>query len=80
MTRKISFIIVTVVAALVFAVPAGARGSMIPECLESKALCEPAGSKPTGKPRGQDARPRTQPKLNTDGLQQTWRAGNHIMY
>ena len=42
-----------------------------------KALCEPVGSKPAGKPRSQVARPRIQPTVNTDG---TWRAGNHIMY
>jgi hypothetical protein len=49
---------------------------MIPECLESKALCQPVGSKPAGKPQSQNVRLRSQPKLNADG---TWRAGNHTM-
>ena len=78
MTGKlIPLTLATVGAALAVAVPAGARGSMIPECLDSKVLCEPSGSKPAGKPRKQEARPRIQPTINTDG---TWRAGNHIMY
>ena len=74
--KMIPLTLATVGAALAFAVPAGAQSSMIPECLESKALCQPAGSKPASKPRGQDVRLRSQPKVNADG---TWRAGNHIM-
>ena len=74
--KTIPLTLATVSAALAFAAPASAGGSMIPECQQSKALCQPTGSQPAGKPRSQDVRPRSQPKLNTDG---TWRAGNHIM-
>ena len=74
--KMIPLTLATIGAALAFAAPAGAGGSAIPECLESPGLCQPAGSKPTGKPQ-QDARLRTQPRANNDG---TWRAGNHIMY
>lgn len=74
--KMIPLTLASVGAALAFAVPAGAQGSMIPECLESKALCQPASSKPPGKPGGQNVRLRSQPKVNADG---TWRAGNHIM-
>ena len=28
----------------------------------------------------QDVRPRMQPTLHTDGQQQIWQAGNHLMY
>jgi hypothetical protein len=74
--KTIPVTLATVVAALAFAVPAGAQGSMIPECLETPALCQPVGSKPAGKPRSQDLRPKAQPKVSADG---TWRAGNHVM-
>ena len=79
MTRKIPLIIVTVGAALVFAVPAGAKSS-IGGCLESVA-CQPTGARPIDKlPRSRAVRPKIQPALYTDGQQQTWRAGDHIMY
>ena len=78
MARKISLIIVTVGAALVFAVPAGAKSSL-GGCLES--VCQPTGARPIDKqPRSQAVRPKVQPTLYTDGQQQTWRAGSHIMY
>ena len=76
MTRKtIPLTLATVGAALAFAVPAGAGGSMIPECRESPELCQPAGSKPD-KHRKQNVRLKAQPRANTDG---TWQAGNHVM-
>jgi len=79
MTPKIPLVIVTAAAALVFAVPAGAKSS-IGGCLESR-VCQQPGSGPIDKlPRSQTVRPKIQPKLYTDGQQQTWRAGNHIMY
>ena len=74
--KTIPAILATVGAALAFAVPVGAQGSMIPECRETPALCQPVGSKPAGKPRGHDLRLKAQPKVNADG---TWRAGDHIM-
>jgi hypothetical protein len=74
--KMIPLTLATFAVTLAFAVPAGAQGSMIPECLESKALCQPVGSKPAGKPQSQNVRLRSQPKLNADG---TWRAGNHTM-
>lgn len=77
MTGKIPLTIVTIGAALAFAAPAGAGGSMIPECLESPGLCQEVGSKPGEKPQGQNVRLRIQPKVNADG---TWRAGNHVMH
>ena len=46
--KMIPLTLATVAVTLAFAVPAGAQGSMIPECLESKALCQPVGSKPAG--------------------------------
>ena len=76
MTRKIPLIIVTVGAALAFAVPAGAQSSRA-GCLESTPACKPVGARPIDKPRGQDARLRIQPKLTGNG---TWRAGNHTMF
>jgi hypothetical protein len=79
MTRKISLTIVTVGAALVFAVPAGAKSSL-GGCLES-AACQPTGARPIDKlPRTQSVRPRVQPKPYNTGPQQTWRAGTQIMY
>jgi hypothetical protein len=79
MTRKIPLMIVTAAAALVFAVPAGAKSS-IAGCLESTACVQP-GTRPIDKlPRRKTVRPKIQPKLYTDGQQQTWRAGSHIMY
>jgi hypothetical protein len=76
MTRKtIPLTLATVGAALVFAVPAGAGGSMIPECRESPGLCQPASSKPDVH-RKQNVRLKAQPRVNTDG---TWQAGNHVM-
>ena len=74
--KMIPLTLATVGVTLAFAVPAGAQGSMIPECLESKALCQPVESKPTGKPQSQNVRLRSQPRANADG---TWRAGNHTM-
>ena len=74
--KMIPLTLATASAALAFAVPAGAGGSMIPECLETPALCQPVGSKPADKPRNQGVRLKAQPKVNADG---TWRAGSHIM-
>ena len=49
MTGKTIPVTLTIVgAALAFAVPAGAQGSMIPECRETPALSQPAGSEPAG--------------------------------
>jgi hypothetical protein len=76
MTPKIPLTIVTVGAALAFAVPAGAHSSRV-GCLESTAACQPVGKRPIDKTRSHSVRPRIQPKLTGNG---TWRAGNHIMY
>ena len=75
MTSKIPLTIVTVGAALAFAVPAGAQSSLV-ACPESTTACQPVGAR-HDKTRGQDARLRIQPKLTGNG---TWRAGSHIMY
>jgi len=75
MTPKIPLTIVTVGAALAFAVPAVAQSSVV-ACPESTKACQPVGARPD-KPRSQDARLRIQPKLTGNG---TWRAGKHIMY
>jgi hypothetical protein len=73
--KTIPVTLASVGAALAFAVPAGAQGSMIPECRETPSLCQP-GSQPAGKLRGQNLWLKVQPKVNADG---TWRAGDHIM-
>ena len=76
MTPKIPLIIVTVGAALAFAVPAGAQDSRI-GCLETTGVCQPVGDRPSDKPKNQSVRLRIQPKLQSGG---TWRSGSHIMY
>jgi hypothetical protein len=76
MTPKIALIIVTVGAALAFAVPAGAQSSVV-ACPQSTQACQPVGARPINKTRSHDARLKIQPKLQGNG---TWRVGSHIMY
>jgi hypothetical protein len=76
MTPKIPLLIVTVGAALAFAVPAGSQNSRV-GCLETTAACQPVGDRPSQKPKNQSVRPRIQPKLQGNG---TWRSGSHLMY
>jgi hypothetical protein len=66
MNRKISLIIATVGAALMFTIPAVAQGS--PGRCPEKPACQKLV-----------VRPKLQPQQYTTGPEQTWRAGDHIM-